>query len=94
MDFRNFMRMDSDSFDELLTLVAPIIEKKNTVMRPSIPPHQRLSIALRYLATGDLFEDLKFLTAVSPQAIGGIVFETCQAIICVLREYIKVRKHV
>ena len=53
-DFRNFLRMDAPSFDELLGLVEPLIRKEDTVMRPSIPPSERLSITLRYLASGNL----------------------------------------
>lgn len=84
-DFRNFLRMDGASFDELLCLVEPFIKKKDTIMRSSIAPSERLSITLRYLASGNSFEDLKFLTATSPQAIGKIVIETCEAIIVCLQ---------
>ncbi|XP_055625145.1 putative nuclease HARBI1 [Toxorhynchites rutilus septentrionalis] len=88
-DFRNFIRMDAGMFDELLALVAPQIERKDTIMRDAIPVSQRLSITLRYLATGNTFEDLKFSAAVSPQSIGHIVIETCAALINSLKEYIK-----
>jgi hypothetical protein len=36
-------------------------------MRDGIPPSQRLSITLRYLANGNNFEDLKLTGAISPQ---------------------------
>ena len=78
-DFRNFLRMDGPSFDELLGLVEPLIRKEDTVMRASIPPFVRLSITLRYLVSGNSFQHLKFLTATSPQAIGMLVIETCEA---------------
>lgn len=90
-DYKNFLRMDGDSFDELLSLVTPFIQKQDTMMRESISPLQRLSITLRYLATGNTFEDLKFISAISPQSIGRIVMETCEAIITCLKPYIKVR---
>lgn len=89
-DFRNFLRMNGELFDELLALVTPQIKKKNTIMRDAIPVSQRLSITLRYLATGNSFEDMKFLTAVSPQSIGQIVIETCTALINNLKGFIKV----
>ncbi|KAJ8041187.1 hypothetical protein HOLleu_11928 [Holothuria leucospilota] len=79
-DYRNFLRMDAASYDELLNLVRPIIQKKDTIMREAISANERLSITLRFLATGNSFEDLKFITRTSPQAIGKIVFETCEAI--------------
>ncbi|XP_036325422.1 putative nuclease HARBI1 [Rhagoletis pomonella] len=50
----------------------------------------RLSATLRYLATGQKFEDLKFLTAISPRSLGRIVIETCEAIISCLSNYIRV----
>ena len=53
--------MDYDAFDEMLTMVTPMIEKMKTVMREPISPSQRLSITLRYLATGNTFEDLNKL---------------------------------
>lgn len=89
-DFKNFLRMDDECFDEILTLVNPLIKKQNTSMREAIPASQRLSITLRYLATGNTFEDLKFISAISPQSIGNIVIDTCEAIIYCLRNYIKV----
>ena len=36
-----------------------------------------LSIMLGYLASGDTFEDLKFINAISPQSIGILILETC-----------------
>jgi hypothetical protein len=57
-------------------MITPRIEKRNTTMRDVIPPSQRLSITLRYLATGNTFEDIKFTSAISPQSIGIIVMET------------------
>lgn len=89
-DYRNFLRMDALSFDELLELVSPYIRKCDTIMRQSISPMERLSLTLRYLATGNTYEDLKFITAISPQSIGVIVIETCEAIIKCLKSYIKV----
>jgi hypothetical protein len=91
-DFQNFLRLDATSFDELLKMITPRIEKRNFTMRDAIPPSQRLSITLRYLATGNTFEDLKFTSAISPRSIGIIVMETCTALIHSLKDYIKVRK--
>ena len=51
----------------------------DTRMRQSITPLERLSVTLRYLATGNTFEDLKFLCAISAQTIGRIVVETCSS---------------
>ena len=47
-----FQRLAPDLFGELLAKVGPLIQRKDTHMRPSISPGARLAITLRYLATG------------------------------------------
>ena len=59
-------------------------------MGEAISSSQRLSITLRYLATGNTFEDLKLTCAVSLQSICIIVMEICTALINSLQNYIKV----
>jgi hypothetical protein len=59
-DFKNYLRMDEKTYLKLLTMVTPMIEKKDTVTRNSISAHERLSVTLRFLATGRSYEDLKF----------------------------------
>ena len=51
--YKNLLRMDSTSFEELLNKVAPLFTKKDTVMRDTIPPDERLSVTLGFLATGE-----------------------------------------
>lgn len=91
MDFKNYLRMDDATFQILLEQLTPFIRKQDTLMREAISPEARLMVTLRYLATGNSFQDLKFSSAISSQAIGGIVLETCEAIATVLKDYIKVR---
>ncbi|XP_050303715.1 probable ATP-dependent RNA helicase DDX49 [Anthonomus grandis grandis] len=89
-DYRNYLRMDEDSYVLLLKLVTPLIQKQDTCMRSAIPPHERLSVTLRYLATGRNYEDLKFSSIISPQSLSKIIPEICSAIYQVLKdEYIK-----
>lgn len=52
--YRNLVRMDASTFEELLTRVAPRITYQDTVFRQAIPPAERLAITLRFLATGML----------------------------------------
>nr|CAI5868073.1 unnamed protein product [Callosobruchus analis] len=84
-DYRNYLRMDESVYTELLELVSPLLKKEDTIMRTAITPHERLSTTLRYLATGRNYEDLKFTTRISAQALGKIIPETCRAIIVVLK---------
>jgi len=45
--FFEFYRMSVKSFDELLGLISAQIVKRNTVMRKSIEPAERLVVTLR-----------------------------------------------
>jgi len=51
----------------------------------------RLTITLRFLATGDSWEPLETTFGVSKSSITKIVPETCRAIILSLVDYIKVQ---
>ncbi|XP_068135972.1 uncharacterized protein [Hyperolius riggenbachi] len=84
-DFRNMMKMSDENFNFLLQKVTPLIQKQDTCMRKSISAEQRLVATLRYLATGSSLEELKFMTAISPQALGVLIPETCHAIVQVLK---------
>lgn len=55
-DFHNYLRMDEKTYLKLLSVVSPFITKKDTVMRKCIPPHERLTATLRFLATGRSYE--------------------------------------
>ena len=50
--FRTLMRMDEESFNFLLEKVSPLIKRQDTNMRQAISPGERLSLTLRFLATG------------------------------------------
>lgn len=78
--------MHEEAMEELLFLVTPYIEKQNTLMRDAISLWMRLSATLRYLATGNSFQDLAYSTRIAPNTLSQIVPETLQAIIAVLEE--------
>ncbi|XP_046689060.1 uncharacterized protein LOC124374968 [Homalodisca vitripennis] len=84
--------MDEQCFTDLLYMVKPFIEKKNTLFRSSVSAEERLIVTLRYLATGRSYEDLKFSAAISPQLLSSIIPETCAAIYHCLKKYIKIPK--
>lgn len=90
VDLFNFLRMNKCAFEGLLKKVNPLIKKKDTVMRYAVSPRERLTITLRYLATGNSL-NLKFLSAISPQLLGKIIPETCWAIFNTMKqEFLKV----
>nr|CAI5830063.1 unnamed protein product [Callosobruchus analis] len=82
--------MTPETFDQLLNLVAPKIEKKNTNYRKPIPAKERLAITLHYLATENSFTSLAYTFKVSKQSISPIITEVCSALVESLQEYIKV----
>ena len=49
--FRRYLRMNTDTFQELMRLVGPKITKKRTNMREPIPAEAKLAITLRFMAT-------------------------------------------
>lgn len=86
-DWRNYLRMDEDTYVELLGLVSPLIAKADTVMRRAISPHERLSATLRFLATGRSLKDMEYsITAISKPALSRIIPESCEAIYKVLKQ--------
>lgn len=92
-DWHNYLRMNEKTYFILLEKVTPLIQKKDTVLRPSISAHERLTATLRYLASGRSYVDMKFSTIISPQALSNIIPETCRAIYKVLhKEFLKFPK--
>ena len=89
-DWKNYWRMNKETYLDLLGRITPLIEKQDTVMRSSITLHERLAATLRFLITGGPLEDLKFSTCMSAQSLGRVIPEKCRAIFSVLKhEYLK-----
>ena len=56
----NYLRMDPETFEELLCMVGSHIQRKTTRFRKPIPAGMKLAVTLRYLATGVSQADLSF----------------------------------
>ena len=78
--FQNFLRMGKTDFQELLAKVTPHIQRQDTWMREAISAAERLSITLRYLATGDSYHSLEYLYRIPVSTLSTLIPETCQAI--------------
>ena len=90
-DFTNYMRMDPNTFYDLLERVKPVITKQDTCMRESISPAARLEATLMYLSTGCSYSALQYSTRISKPSLSAIIPDTCQAIYDVLKDpYLKV----
>jgi hypothetical protein len=68
VDLNSYLQMTDECFKVLPHLLKLFIEKQNTRMRRAISAEERLTLTLRFLATGRSFEDLKFTALISPQA--------------------------
>ncbi|XP_049764668.1 uncharacterized protein LOC126093298 [Schistocerca cancellata] len=82
--FANFIRMDVLVFEELLRMVSPLIQKKDTVMRQAITARERLAVTLRFLATGNTYKDLAYSTRIANNTLSRMIPETLMAIASVL----------
>lgn len=88
--FKNFLRMSTEDFENLICLVGPAVAKRNTNFRNAISVTERLAITLRFLATGDSYHSLMYLSKISKQSISGIIPEVCKALINSLSYYVRV----
>ena len=89
--FMEYLRMDEDHFNHLVSLVSPLTKKEDTCMREAISPPERVALTLRFLATGESFHSLAFQFCISRHAISYIVDETCAAITEVIgKEFMQV----
>eukprot|EP00794_Sanderia_malayensis_P010419 gene10419-11510_t len=88
--FRRYHRVNREGFDEILAMISPLIIKEDTCLRMAIKPSERLSVTLRFLATGETFRSLSFQYRIEERTISAIVEETCQALHVALKEkYLK-----
>ena len=72
--------MEPRMYNEILTSIKPLIQKQNTNMRNAIAPEEKLSLTLRFLASGASYRDLAFSFRVSPSTTSQIVPEVCSAL--------------
>ena len=78
--------MSPERLEHLLTLVGPRITKKPCRSRKSISPGERLTLTLRYLASGESQQSLSFSFRIGRTTVSTIVNETCEAIWKVLSQ--------
>ena len=72
--------MTPQRFEHLLSIVSPLISKKSTKFRSPISAAERLTLTLRYLATGDSQQSQSFNFRIGRSTVSGIIRETCDAI--------------
>ena len=91
-EYKRFLRMTPQIFDELLELVEEDITKENTRFRDAIPASIKLAITIKFLATGMSYSELAYQFRVHKSTIAKFVPEVCEVIYNRLKEdYTKVR---
>ena len=73
--------MSPERYDHLFAMVVhPLIAKQNTRFRKAITSYERLSLTLRFLATGESQISLIYLFRMGRNTVSKILSETCDAI--------------
>ncbi|KAK7939069.1 hypothetical protein WMY93_002395 [Mugilogobius chulae] len=89
--FQRYFRLSIAQFDDLLSRVGARITLQDTNYRRSIPAAERLSICLRYLATGDSFRSIADSFRVGVSTVCRIVPQVVAAIWdCLVEEFMTV----
>ena len=78
--------MSPEGFDHLLSLVTPLISKKDTKFRKSIPSNERLALTLRFLTCRESQISSSFQFCQGRATVSKITSECCEAICQVLSE--------
>lgn len=93
--FKNYLRMDETTFNKLLNVIQPKIQKSDTNFRECIPAKNMLIVTIRYLATGESFRSLMYNFRISESSISNFIPVVCKAIYDELKsKYLKVRKYI
>ncbi|KAI8493838.1 hypothetical protein Bbelb_281850 [Branchiostoma belcheri] len=79
VDFKSFLRIEPEMFDEILQRVGPSIEKSTNARQP-LPIGLKLAITLRFLATGNSYRSLAYSFRVAHNTISKFVPQVCRAI--------------
>ncbi len=79
--FTILLRVEPAMFRELLNILGPAINNKDTFYRKTLHHGLRLAITLRSLATGDSYHSLTYGFRVAHNTISSIVCEVCMTII-------------
>ncbi|XP_046569601.1 uncharacterized protein LOC124277919 [Haliotis rubra] len=84
--FANYVRMPPHMFNELLNRISPVIQRRDTHMRPALDAGMKLAMTLRCLATGDRYHTIHYDFRCGYITVVWIVQEVCQAIIQELKD--------
>ncbi|XP_070515353.1 uncharacterized protein [Cardiocondyla obscurior] len=78
--FKNYFRMSTTQFEELLQIVEPHLRKQITPFREPISAAERLCLTLRYLAAGDSMRSISYQYLIGVTTMCNIIHDTCDVI--------------
>lgn len=82
--YRNYLRLDLATFEELLEKVNPLLLRKDTRMRNAISPAEQLAVTLRFLATGESYTSLQYQFRINKGTLSLLIPNVCKAISSVI----------
>ena len=74
------LRMSRKCFDNILTLVASKLTKKDTNMREAIKPELKLAVTIQRLAEGSSYRAIAAHYRLGRSTVSQIILDTCQAL--------------
>ena len=77
---RTIMRNSISPEEKLVEIVEPSITKQRTITRNSISPEEKWAVTLRFLATGESFENLMFQFKIHKSTSSQFIPRVCEAI--------------
>ena len=84
--FRRYLRMNTETFDELVHGVTPVIENQCTRLRKPLSVGEQFACTLHFLVTGESYSSLQYQFRISKSAISIFVPEVCSGIYMALRD--------
>ena len=88
--YKNYVRMDLSTFEELATKLEPLLKKCDTQMWNAISPREQLAVTLQFLATGESYTSVQYQFRINKGTICQIIPWVCEAISETLSyEYLK-----
>ena len=85
-NYKHYLRMTSEYFEEIFLLIKDDIAKENTKVREPIPRRLKLAVTIHFLSTGELYKSLQFQFRIHNSTLSLFVPEVCQAIFNRLKE--------
>ena len=78
-EYKRFLKMTPEVFDELLSYIEIDITKQTTVLREPTPVKMKLEATLYYLSTGKSYSHLQHIFRIHKTTIGQFFPEVCDA---------------